>query len=77
MHFYCLDLTQGSFTSQSPQPGIPIAVYDTNGEQNGRSDTGFKWALDIQGAVDMTESMTLRQVSPSNLNQRSQYPRQP
>lgn len=63
MHFYCLDLTQGSFTGQSPQPGIAIAVYDANGEEHGRSDAGFKWALDIKGAVDMTESMTLRQVS--------------
>lgn len=63
MHFYCLDLTQGSFTGQSPQPGIAIAVYDANGEEHGRSDAGFKWALDIKGAVDMTETMTLRQVS--------------
>jgi len=40
-----------------------MAVYDTNGEEHGRSNDGFKWALDIEGAVDMTESMTLRQVS--------------
>ena len=63
MHFYYLDPTRGSFTSQSSQPGIAIAAYDANGEEHGRGDAAFKWVLDTQGAVGVTESMTLRQVS--------------
>jgi hypothetical protein len=60
MHFYCLDLDQGAFTGRKPKPGIAIFVYDANGEEHGRSDVGFTWALDIEGAVDETTSMTYR-----------------
>lgn len=63
MHFYCLDLNQGAFTSQKPRPGIAIFIYDANGEEHGRSVAGFKWALDIKGAVDETASMTYREVN--------------
>jgi hypothetical protein len=63
MHFYCLDLDQGAFTGRKPKPGIAIFVYDANGEEHGRSDVGFKGALDIEGAVDETTSMTYREVN--------------
>jgi hypothetical protein len=63
LHFYCLDHVQGAFTGQKPQPGIALFVYDANGEEHGRSDAGFKWALDIKGAVDETASMTYREVN--------------
>jgi len=29
-------------------------VFDTNGEAHGRSTEGLRWALDIDGVVDMT-----------------------
>jgi len=42
----------------------PISsIRNCNREEHNRSDAEFKWALDIEGAVDMTESMTLRQIS--------------
>jgi hypothetical protein len=63
LHLYCLDLTQGAFTGQDPSPGIAILVFDANGEEHGRSDAGFKWALEIEGAVDFTKSMSLREVN--------------
>jgi hypothetical protein len=63
LHLYCLDLTHGAFTGQNPTPGIAISVFDANGEEHGRSDAGFKWALDIDGAIDHTKSMTHREVN--------------
>lgn len=63
LHFYCLDLNRGAFTGRKPRPGIAIFVYDANGEEHGRSDTGLKWAFDIEGAIDETRSMTLREVN--------------
>ena len=63
LHFYCLDLDQGAFTGRKPNPGIAVFVYDANGEGHGRSDAGFKWALDVEGAVDETKCSTYRQVN--------------
>ncbi|KAK5050822.1 hypothetical protein LTR84_003381 [Exophiala bonariae] len=65
LHLYCLDMTQGSMTSQEPNPGMAIFAYDARGEGHGRSEDGFKWALDIPGAVDMTHAVNLRQVHES------------
>jgi hypothetical protein len=63
MHFYCLDLDQGAFTGRKSKPGIVVFVYDANGEEHGRSDAGFKWALDIEGAVDDTKSLSYREAN--------------
>jgi len=63
VHLYCLDMTQGTMTSQEPNPGISIFAYDANGEEHGRSADGFKWALDIEGAIDMTHAVNFRQVN--------------
>ena len=42
----------------------PISsTRNCNREEHDRCDAGFKWALGIENAVNMTESMTLRQVS--------------
>jgi hypothetical protein len=63
LHLYCLDISHGAFTGQAPTPGIAILVFDANGEEHGRSEAGFKWALDIEGAMDQTKSMTHREVN--------------
>jgi hypothetical protein len=62
MHLYCLDMTGGTYAGKEPKPGLAICPYDANGEEHGRSEEGFKWALDIPGAVDMTKAMSFRQV---------------
>lgn len=63
LHFYCLDLDGGAITGHPPRPGIAVFVYDAHGEEHGRSQAGFKWALDIEGAVDETTRMTFREVN--------------
>jgi hypothetical protein len=63
LHLYCLDLTQSAYTGQDSNPGIAMLVFDANGEEHGRSDAGFKWALDIEGAIDLTKTMTYREVN--------------
>ncbi|KAF2808903.1 FAD binding domain-containing protein [Mytilinidion resinicola] len=68
MHFFCLDLTQGAFTGQPTQPGVAILVYDAHGEKHGRSEAGFKWALEIEGATDATKSMSLWDVNRQSDN---------
>lgn len=65
LHLYCLDMTQGSMAAQEPQPGMAIFAYDARGEEHGRSADGFKWALDIEGAIDMTHAVSFRQVNAS------------
>jgi hypothetical protein len=42
---------------------LVVHVYDALGEKHGRSEEGFKWALDIEGAIDMTKELTLKEVS--------------
>ncbi|EXJ74750.1 uncharacterized protein A1O5_01445 [Cladophialophora psammophila CBS 110553] len=40
-----------------------LQAFDSLGEEHGRSEEGFKWALAIPGAVDMTKVTNLRGVS--------------
>ncbi|KIX92942.1 uncharacterized protein Z520_11418 [Fonsecaea multimorphosa CBS 102226] len=40
-----------------------VQAFDALGEKHGRSEGGFKWALEIPGAVDMTQVTNLRGVS--------------
>lgn len=61
MHMFPLDLGQGHYVGDAPNPGIGLHVFDAHGETHGRGTEGFRWALDIEGAIDNTGSMTLRQ----------------
>ncbi|KAK5230537.1 hypothetical protein LTR47_007391 [Exophiala xenobiotica] len=63
LHLYCLNLSMGAYAGNEPKAGLVIFVYDARGEEHGRSEDGFKWALDIKGAMDMTTSMNLRGVN--------------
>ncbi|EXJ64789.1 hypothetical protein A1O7_01127 [Cladophialophora yegresii CBS 114405] len=63
LHLYCLDMTAGTYAGKEPKPGLAFAVFDANGPEHGRGPDGFKWALDIPGAVDLTKTMTLREVN--------------
>ncbi|KIW63905.1 hypothetical protein PV04_08871 [Phialophora macrospora] len=40
-----------------------VQAFDALGEEHGRSEHGFKWALDIPGSMDMTKVTDLRGVS--------------
>ena len=57
MHVFLLN--SQSEVLPSPVDVIGLLVYDANGLDHGRSEAGFKWALEILGAVDMTKSMSL------------------
>lgn len=61
MHIFPLDLGQGHYTGDTPKPGIGLHVFEAHGEIHGRGTEGFRWALDIEGAIDKTGSMTIRQ----------------
>lgn len=46
------------------KPGIAIMPYDAHGEAHARSEEGFKWAFEIEGATELhCGEMTLRQVN--------------
>jgi hypothetical protein len=64
MHVYVLD-SQGSVLKGLPSKvDLSVFVYDANGEEHGRSVDGFKWALDIEGAIDQTKAnLSLREVN--------------
>ncbi|KAI4717934.1 FAD binding domain-containing protein [Aureobasidium sp. EXF-10727] len=61
MYLYNLDLMEGSFIGAAAQPGIAIWLFATKGEEHGREI--FDWAFKIEGAVDKTKVMSLRQVN--------------
>ncbi|KAK2800829.1 hypothetical protein FQN50_007970 [Emmonsiellopsis sp. PD_5] len=42
------------------EPSVGLLIFDANGEEHGRSEAGFKWAFDIEGAVDMTKEVDIQ-----------------
>jgi hypothetical protein len=61
MYLYNTDLMEGSFIGAAAQPGIAIWLFDPEGEEHGRKI--FDWAFEIDGAVDETKAMNLRQIN--------------
>lgn len=55
MNLHYLNMPQGAC--------IAAFVYDANGEAHGRSSDGFGWAFEIDGARDMTKSLTISEVN--------------
>jgi hypothetical protein len=43
--------------------GVAIMMFDAHGEEHGRSEEGFKWAMDIEGAIVMTETVDFKAVN--------------
>ena len=43
--------------------GVAIMMFDAHGEEHGRSEEGFKWAMDIEGATVMTETVDFKAVN--------------
>ena len=37
--------------------GLSVLIFDANGKEHGRSNAGLKWALNIEGAIDMTKGV--------------------
>ena len=45
------------------QDMVVVHALDDQGEEHGRSDEGFGWALKLKGAVDGTKAMNLKAVA--------------
>lgn len=45
------------------QDMLVVHAFDANGEEHGRSDEGFGWALKMKGAVDGRTTMNLKGVA--------------
>ena len=45
------------------QDMLVVHAFDAHGEEHGRSDQGFRWALKFEGAVDGTKPMNLKAVA--------------
>lgn len=45
------------------QDMLVVHAFDAHGEEHGRSDEGFCWALGLKGAIDGTKIMNLRGVA--------------
>ena len=67
MHFYCLTMetTPPEDVSKPKQASMAVAImlYDARGEEHGMSEEGFKWAMDIEGATVMTQTLDFVAVS--------------
>lgn len=42
---------------------LVVHAFDAHGEEHGRSDDGFGWALRLEGAIDETTTMNLKGVA--------------
>jgi FAD/FMN-containing dehydrogenase len=62
LHVFLGDFAGSAAQGNPATPSMMFLVYDAHGEAHGRSDSGFKWALDIPGAIDISSAMTLRGV---------------
>ena len=45
------------------QDMLVVHAFDAHGEEHGRSEQGFGWALGLKGAVDDTKVMNLKGVA--------------
>ena len=60
--FHTLVLEPESSLFKSP-PGVALQVFDAHGKYHGTSEHGFKWALDIPNAEDLTGEMSVYEVN--------------
>lgn len=69
LHFYCMTMETKQaeelmgLKKQQASMGIAIMMYDAHGEEHGRFAEGFKWAMDIEGAMVLTETMGFSKVN--------------
>ncbi|EEH23592.2 cysteine desulfurase, mitochondrial [Paracoccidioides brasiliensis Pb03] len=49
--------------NEATKPDVTMHIFDSHGEEHARSELGFKWAFDIEGAVDMTKELKIREVN--------------
>lgn len=63
LHVFIGDMEGHALRGELPKPTISLFVFDAHGEEHGRSDAGFKWALDIEGAIDTTTGMSYQGVN--------------
>jgi hypothetical protein len=74
MHIFLMDLEERTLRGEKPKIGLELLIYDAYGEEHAQSEAGFKWALDIDGAmVGPMFSVTLRQMNESQGKKNSQY----
>lgn len=62
MHLFVFDFSMRTLHGEAAQPHLVALIFDSHGEEHGRSDKGFKWALDIPGAVPRVREMALPEV---------------
>ena len=72
LHVFIGDMEGNALKGDAPKPSISLLVFDAYGEEHGRGDAGFKWALDITGATDTTSVMSYREVNQLQGNTHSQ-----
>jgi hypothetical protein len=63
LHVFIGDMEGHGLRGEPPKPTISLLVFNAYGEKHGRSDTGFKWALEIKEAIDTTANMTYQTVN--------------
>ncbi|KAH8808708.1 cysteine desulfurase [Xylogone sp. PMI_703] len=73
LHVFVMDIMQNGLRGEVPKPGIAFMIYDAHGEEHARSEAGFKWLFDLDGAVVVSPmtSMSIRQVNDLQANTRA------
>jgi hypothetical protein len=63
LHFYCMTMETKhaeqimGLKEEQASMGIAVMMYDANGEDHGKSEEGFKWAMEIKEAIVLTETI--------------------
>jgi Berberine and berberine like len=69
LHFYCMTMETKQaeqimgLKKEQARMGIAVLIYDANGEEHGKSEQGFKWAMEIKEAMVLTETMSYPKVN--------------
>lgn len=63
LYFFCMK-KEALAAMGAQEDMLILSVYDANGEAHGRGEDGFKWALDIPGAIDAdTKERNMRETA--------------
>lgn len=62
MYLYCVK-KEALAALGATEDMLVVHAFDANGEEHGKGEAGFKWALDIPGAMPQMGVMNLREVS--------------
>lgn len=73
MHLFLFDFSSKSLHGEIVEPQLVGLIFDGHGEAHARSEKGFQWALDIEGAKEDLKEMPLSGVHELQRSQQQSH----